>query len=57
MQRLRGCAADLWHNGFGRKESKLQKDRKERKKASYKSLILLIMISQQNNKSLSSIVS
>lgn len=33
MQRLRGCAADLWHNGFGRKKSKLQKDRKERKKS------------------------
>lgn len=55
-----GHTTDLWHDGIGIKNSKLQKKKKkgkEKQKAKYKSLILLIMISQQNNKSLSSIVS
>lgn len=54
-----GHTTDLWHDGIGIKNSKLQKkiNGKEKQKAKYKSLILLIMISQQNNKSLSSIVS
>lgn len=53
----KGHATDLWHAEIGifLKKGKLQK--REKQKAKYKSLILLIMILQQNNKSLSSTVS
>lgn len=53
----KGHATDLWHAGIGIKKKRVNYKKREKQKAKYKNLILLIMILQQNNKSLSSTVS